>query len=479
MKIKIVGHTIGKLSLLLSITMILPLIIAIRDHSPDRKAFFFSIMIGVGAGLILSLLKPDGSIRRKEGFAIVCLGWIVLTAIGALPYLLSGTIPSYTDAFFETMSGLTTTGATILTNIEGTPRGILLWRALTHWLGGMGIIVLSLAVFSFLKKGAPLFQAEVPGPTPDKILPRLKETATTLWLIYTGLTITQVFALKFAGMPFFDSVIHAFATVATGGFSCRGISLEAYHSPYIEGITIIFMLISGMNFSLHYRALQKKSLTPFLHDVETKTYLGIISVSTFLIMINLFLKMDLSLTTAFRRSLFQVVSIITTTGFSSDNFNLWPPFAKGIIFTLLFVGGCTGSTGGSIKVARYVILCKYAHRRIKQAINPRQIIQTKLGGVYIPDSVIHEALAFFFIYIILFFLGSLVLMATGEDVLTSLTASATSIGNVGPGLASIGPYENYSSLSALAKWTLSFLMLTGRLELITVLVLFYPGFWRK
>jgi trk system potassium uptake protein TrkH len=234
-----------------------------------------------------------------------------------------------------------------------------------------------------------------------------------------------------------------------------------------------------MNFSLHYRALQKKSLTPFLHDVETKTYLGIISVSTFLIMINLFLKMDLSLTTAFRRSLFQVVSIITTTGFSSDNFNLWPPFAKGIIFTLLFVGGCTGSTGGSIKVARYVILCKYAHRRIKQAINPRQIIQTKLGGVYIPDSVIHEALAFFFIYIILFVLGSLVLMATGEDVLTSLTASATSIGNVGPGLASIGPYENYSSLSALAKWTLSFLMLTGRLELITVLVLFYPGFWRK
>ena len=308
MKIKIVGHTIGKLTLLLSIAMILPLIIAIRNHSPDHKAFFFSIVIGVVTGLLLSSLKPDGNIRRKEGFAIVCLGWIVLTTIGALPYLLSGIVPSYTDAFFETMSGLTTTGATILTNIERTPRGILLWRALTHWLGGMGIIVLSLAVFSFLKKGAPLFQAEVPGPTPDKILPRLKQTAATLWVIYTGLTIAQVFALRLTGMSFFDSIIHTFATVATGGFSSRGISQGSDHSPYVEGITIFFMLIAGMNFSLHYRALQKKSLTPFLHDVETKTYLGIISVSTFLIMINLFLKMDLSLTT--RLSAFPLSSSI-------------------------------------------------------------------------------------------------------------------------------------------------------------------------
>lgn len=479
MNIKVVGHTIGKISLLLSITMILPLITAIMDHSPDSKAFFFSIVIGIVTGLLLSSLKPDGNIRRKEGFAIVCLGWIVLTTLGALPYLLSGTVSSYTDAFFETMSGFTTTGATIFSDIEGTPRGILLWRALTHWLGGMGIIVLSIAVFSFLKKGASLFQAEVPGPTPDKIVPRLKQTATTLWLIYTGLTIAQIIALKLADMSLFDSVIHSLATVATGGFSSRGISVEAYHSQYIEGIIVAFMLLAGMNFSLHYHALHRKSLAPFLHDGETKAYLGIISVSTFLIMINLFFNMDISLTNAFRRSIFQVVSIITTTGFSSDNFDLWPPLAKGILFFLMFIGGCTGSTGGSVKVARYVILFKYAHRRIKKSINPRQIMQTKMGGVYIPDNIIHEVMAFFFIYIIIFVLGALVLMATGEGVLTSLTASATSIGNVGPGLAGIGPYENYSSLSAIAKWTLSFLMLTGRLELMTVLVLFHPGFWRK
>lgn len=479
MNIRVVSHTIGKISLLSSITMIFPFVITVMDHSPDSKAFFFSIFIGITAGLLLSLLKPDDHIGRKEGFAIVGLGWIVLTALGALPYYLSGTVPTYTDAFFETMSGFTTTGATILIDIEGASRGILLWRALTNWLGGMGIIVLSIAVFSFLKKGSSLFQAEVPGPTPDRILPRLKQTATTLWLIYTSLTITLVIALKFAGMPFFDSVVHTFATVATGGFSSRGISIEAYHSPCIEGIIAFFMLLSGMNFSLHYRALQRKSLLPLTHDAETKAYLGIILVSSLLVTVDLFLNMDIPLTNALRRSIFQVISIITTTGFSADNFDLWPPLAKGILFFLMSVGGCTGSTSGSVKVVRYVILLKYARRRIIKAINPRQILQTKINGVYIPDNVIHEIMAFFFIYIFIFVLGALVLLATGQDVLTALTAAASSIGNIGPGLARVGPYHNYFFMHPFAKWTLCFLMLTGRLELMTVLVLFHPAFWRR
>ena len=479
MRLRLVFHTIGKILLLLAFIMFIPLQVAIFNRGTDVFAFGRSIALTLLVGALLSLIKPEGEFRRREGFAVVGLGWILLTACGALPYYLSGTTPTYTDAFFETMSGFTTTGATILPTIESVARGILLWRSLTHWLGGMGIIVLSLAVFSFLRQGASLFQAEVPGPFPDKIVPRLKKTAATLWLIYIAFTLAEVIALSWAGMSLYESVIHTFGTMATGGFSSRNLSVESFHSVLIEGIIITFMFLAGINFSLYYRALKKKSLKPLITNDETRVYTGIILLATLLITISLVTKMDLPLGESLRRAGFQVVSIITTTGFSSDNFDTWPVFARGILFTLMFFGGCTGSTGGAIKIARIVVLVKYARRQVQRAINPRLIIQTKLDSAPLPDEVIHEISAFFFMYIALFTFGALFLMATGEELVTSLTAAASTIGNIGPGFVGVGPLKNYSGLHIAAKWVLSFLMLAGRLEILPIFALFSPRFWRK
>lgn len=479
MNLRLVSHTIGKVSILIALTMVFPLLIAVKDGSPDVHALLYSILVSLSVGVILSLFKPQGKIGRKEGFAIVGLGWIVITAVGALPIYFSGTVPTYTDAFFETMSGFTTTGATVLSDIEGVPRGILFWRSLTHWLGGMGIIVLSLAIFSFLKKGASLFQAEVPGPVPDRILPRLKQTAAMLWIIYAVLSLAETLALKAAGLSLYESLIHTFGTMATGGFSSRNISIESFHNTTIEIIIVIFMVLAGLNFSLYYRVLQKKSLKSLLFDPETKGFLGIIFIATTIVTISLSTEMKLPLLDSLRRSVFQVVSIVTTTGFSSDNFDLWPSLSKGILLLLMFIGGCTGSTGGSIKVARILLLAKYAKRQILKATKPRLVLQTKLGSTAIPDSVIHEILAFFFMYIALFAIGALIVMATGQDMLTSIAASAATIGNVGPGFAGVGPLQNYAEMHFIAKWTLSFLMLAGRLEILTVVVMLNPGFWRE
>jgi trk system potassium uptake protein TrkH len=472
-------HNIGKVCILIAAIMVAPMAIAIYDGASDGKAFALSVLVSLGIGLVLSLVKPQERIGRKEGFAIVGLGWIVITIMGTLPFVFSGTVSSYVDAFFEVMSGFTTTGATILRNVEQVPRGILFWRSLTHWLGGMGIIVLSLAIFSSNREGASLFQAEVPGPMPDRILPRLKQTAAMLWIIYATLSLAQIIALKLAGMSLFDSLIHTFGTMATGGFSSKNISVEAYNSPVIEGIIFLFMLLAGLNFSLYYRVTQRRRLKPLLRDPETQGYLGIIFFSTGIIALSLMTVMKLPLGDALRRSAFQVVSVLTTTGFSSDNFDLWPSFAKGILFLLMFIGGCTGSTSGALKVARIILLYKYAKRRIIQVTKPRLVLQTKMGDNVVPDAVIHEILALFFIYIALFVTGALIVMATGEDMMTSITASAATIGNIGPGFAGVGPIANYADMHAVAKWTLSFLMLAGRLEILTIFVMLNPAFWRR
>jgi trk system potassium uptake protein TrkH len=459
--------------------MMIPLQVAIYYRGSDVVAFGYSIMITLLLGGILSLIKPRGNFRRREGLAVVGLGWIILTAVGALPFYLSGTVQTYTDAFFETMSGFTTTGATILPEIESVARGILFWRSLTHWLGGMGIIVLSLAVFSFLRQGTSLFQAEVPGPFPDKILPRLKKSAAVLWIIYTVFTLVEIITLRWAGMSLYDSFIHTFGSMATGGFSSKNISVEFFHNIKIEMIITIFMFLAGINFSLYYRAIKRRSLKPLLKSSETRVYFLIIVVATILISISLLTQMNLSVGEALRRSGFQVVSVITTTGYSSDNFDTWPSFARGILFILMFFGGCTGSTGGAIKIARIMLLFKYAFRQVQKAVNPRLVIRTKLDGTALPDARIHEILAFFFMYITLFICGALFVMATGEDLVTSLTAAAATIGNIGPGFARVGPLGNYSGLHIAAKWVLSLLMLAGRLEILPILVLFSPRFWRK
>jgi trk system potassium uptake protein TrkH len=479
MHYKLILHSFGNLLSLLALTMIWPLSWALKDRTPDSQAFFISIIITITTGVLLRFIRPDGKFGRREGFVIVGLGWILIVAFGALPLFLAGAVPSYTDAFFEVMSGFTTTGATVMTDIEGACRGILFWRSLTHWLGGMGIVVLSLAIFSLFGEGASLYQAEVPGLVSERILPRLQETAVTLWFIYTAFSILQTIILKLAGMSFFDSLIHTFGTMGTGGFSSRNISIESYHSVPIEMIITVFMLLAGLNFSLYYRVIQKRSLKALFGDAEAKVYFGILTGAAICLSASLFFTMKLPLGKALRYSLFQAVSICTTTGFSSTDFALWPSFAQGILFLLMFVGGCTGSTGGSMKVARIILLFKYMWRQILRIARPRLMIQTKLGNAPVSDGVLHEVLSFFFIYIMLFAFGSLVVMATGPDLITSLSAAAASLGNIGPGLAKVGPLENYSFFHPVAKWTLSLLMLAGRLELLTVMVMVSPSFWRK
>lgn len=479
MHFRLIIHSLGTIILLLALTMVLPLFWAIKDQSPGVMAFVVSILVTAGVGLLMKMVKPAGNLSRRDGFAIVGFGWLLIISLGALPFYLSGTTPTYTDAFFESMSGFTTTGATVLTNLEAVSREVLFWRSLSHWLGGMGIILLSLAIFPILPTGISLFQAEVPGLAPERILPRLKQTAVVMWLIYATLSLLQMVLLNLAGLSFFESTIHAFGTISTGGFSSRNLSVQAFANGTVEWVVAVFMFLSGVNFTLYYRFLQRKSLQRSFATTEFKWYGIIIFFAAALITYSLITGMGFSPAVAVRHGFFQAVSVCTTTGFTSANYDAWPSLAKGALFLLMFVGGCTGSTAGSLKVARVVLLFKYAFRRIQQTARPRLVIQTKFGNTAVSDRVLHETLSFFFLYIVLFLGGVLIVMGTGEEMMTAVGAAAAAIGNVGPGFASIGPAGNYAYLHPVAKWVLSFLMLAGRLEILTVLILFTPGFWRK
>lgn len=479
MHFRMILHTLGTVVLLLALTMVFPLFWAIWDQSPGVMAFVVSILVTAGVGLLMKMVRPSGNLSRRDGFAIVGFGWLLIAGLGALPLYLSGVTPSYTDAFFESMSGFTTTGATILSNLEAVPREVLFWRSLSHWLGGMGIILLSLAIFPILPTGITLFQAEVPGLAPERILPRLKQTAVAMWLIYAALSLLQMVALSLAGLSFFESLIHTLGTVSTGGFSSRDLSVQAFANGTVEWVVTIFMFLSGVNFTLYYRLFRRKSLQRSFAATEFKWYGMIILSAAALIAYSLMAGMGFSPAAAVRHGLFQAVSVCTTTGFASANFDTWPSLAKGVLFLLMFVGGCTGSTAGSLKVARVVLLFKYALRRIRQTARPRLVIQTRFGETAVPDRILHETLSFFFLYIALFLGGVLIIMGTGEEMLTSISAAAAAIGNVGPGFAGVGPAANYAHLHPVAKWVLSFLMLAGRLEILTVLILLTPGFWRR
>lgn len=443
------------------------------------------ILAGCGSGtsffgLLLKYLTKNykRDISKRDGYVVVSLSWVVVSIFGALPFVIHGSIPSYTDAFFETISGFTTTGASILNDIESLPHGLLLWRSLTQWLGGMGIIVLSLAILPILGIGGmQLFVAEVPGPTKDKIHPRIKETAKRLWGIYVIFTGAEVALLWLGGMTFFDAVNHAFTTMATGGFSTKQASIAYYDSPFIQYVITAFMFLAGTNFALHYHMLHGR-LRTFTRNDEFKFYLTVTLGLTFIIMAGLLLSQFTGIEKAFRDSIFQVVSIITTTGYVTEDYEAWGPFFQMLFFIMLFIGGSAGSTGGGVKIVRHLLLFKNSLLELRRLIHPRAIIPVRFNGSAVPQDIISNVLAFFLFYISIFVLGTIAVTLAGMDFMSALGAVATSLGNVGPGIGTVGPMYNFSGIPEIAKWILSFLMLLGRLELFTILIIFSRSFWK-
>lgn len=481
MQLPLILNILGFLYFFLSLAMIFPLIVSLIYRDGCTVAFLYSIVITAISGAILYWTFPSKKkeLSHRDGFSIVTLGWSSAALFGSLPFLLSGSISSFTNAYFETMSGFTTTGATICLSIEHLPQSILFWRAFIQWLGGMGIILFSIAILPLLGVGGmELYKAEVPGPAPDKIKPRIAETARTLWKVYLLISVLEVLLLCGGGMNLLDALCHTFTTLATGGFSTKNTSIAYYHSPYFETVFIVFMLLAGINFSLHYRLLLG-NVKDFWKSSELRFFLSVFLIASLIIAINLRLNLFSSLVSSLRYASFQVASILTTTGYSSKNFGEWPVLSQYLILLLMFIGGCTGSTGGSIKCFRIMLLLKQGYRELYRMIHPHAVVPIKLGGKSVSPAIMEGVWGFFFLYFSLFAISSLVMTLLGLDLITSISSVAACIGNVGPGLAAVGPAENYCHLPMLGKWFLTFCMLLGRLEIYTVLVLFIPEFWKK
>lgn len=460
--------------------MLTPLPFSFAFGDADAPALLISSGVTSLTGFFMfRTTRLDRDLRVREGFAIVTFGWILCSLFGALPLWISNSVPSFTDAFFETVSGFTTTGATILTDIEALPHGILFWRSLTHWLGGMGIILLSLAILPFLGVGGmQLFKAEVPGPTADKLTPRITQTAKILWGVYVSLSVAETILLMLGGMSLFDALCHTFATMATGGFSTRNASIAAYPSAYIQWVLTFFMLLAGANFALHYRFIFH-GWRSYRRDREFLVYLGIIGVSSLAIYwsnLDYYLQRGEA---AIRDAVFQVVSIQTTTGFVTADYEQWSTVSQLILFLLMFVGGSAGSTGGGIKVVRIYLLGKFVLAELTRLLHPHAIIPVRMRQQTISRDVVTNVLGFFVLYVVVFAIGTLLVAGLGYDIATSFGAVAATLGNVGPGLGDVGAVDNYAHFPKSGKWLLSVLMLLGRLELYTVLILLLPAYWRR
>ncbi|UWZ81399.1 TrkH family potassium uptake protein [Geoalkalibacter halelectricus] len=438
-----------------------------------------SLICGVlGGGLILKC-RSQKELAVRDGFAVVTLGWSAYALFGSLPYLLSGSIPSVMDAVFETMSGFTTTGATILTDIEALAPSILFWRALTQWLGGMGFIVLSLAILPMLGVGGmQMFKAEMPGPTADRLKPRIQDTAKLLWGVYVLLTGAQTLLLMFGGLSFFDALCHAFTTLASGGFSPKNASVGAYESAYVDWVIILFMFLAAVNFALHYQVLRGRGRELWRNE-EFRVFFGLVLGIIALVMWANHDAVYTSLLDNLRYSSFQVVSIITTTGFGTADYALWPGMSQLLLFFAMFVGGCAGSTAGGMKIARLLLLFKHAHVQIFRSIHPRAVRLVKLGDAPVDREVMQAILGFFALWMGIFMVATVLMAATGLDMVSAAGSVIATLGVIGPGFGSVGPAENYAHIVPFGKSVLVLCMLLGRLELFTVLVLFFPSFWRK
>jgi trk system potassium uptake protein len=479
---RIIGRFMGFLLVGNSILMFLAIIPGAIYNDEGWRSLMISGTISLMLGSISLIFTKDAlkEIGKREGYLIVTLGWIVLSFSGCLPYILSGTIQSFAGAMFETISGYTTTGATVLEDIEIVPHGILMWRSMTHWVGGMGIIVLTVAILPILGIGGmQLFSAEASGVGTDKLHPRITSTAKRLWLIYFGLTFLQTALLKLAGMDWFDAINHSMATVSTGGFSTKNASIGAYESPWIHYIVIVFMFVSAVNFTLIYWGL-KGRLDKIWKNDEFKFYLflviGVTLLATVFVQVATW---DGNFEKSFRDSLFQVVAVITTTGFATADFTAWSPILTVMFFFLFFTGACAGSTSGGVKLIRHLIIIKNSLMEFKRLLHPAAVIPVRINGHAVKGRVTFNVMAFILIYFGVFVIGTIVMSLLGEDFITSMGASASCLGSVGPGLGDVGPVENYNSISGVGKIFLSFLMLVGRLEIFTVLILFTPYFWSR
>jgi trk system potassium uptake protein TrkH len=479
--IRSVVKVLGFLMLVTAGCLVLPALVGLLYGEGDWVWFLASAAIGavVGGGTLL-VLRDAPELRIREGFAVVAFGWLCVGLLGALPFWLSGQIPSFTDAAFESISGFTTTGASILTDIEGRSHGVLFWRALSHWLGGMGIVLLAVAILPLLGVGGmQLFRAEVPGPVAERLTPRIRETAKRLWGVYLLLTVLEVAALMIAGMGPFDSICHSFATMATGGFSNHNSSVGGYASPAVEWIIIVFMFLAGTNFSLHYLALSGR-WRAYRQDEEFRFYASIVLVGTFMLVLVLAsIQFYPRWHDTVRHALFQIVSILTTTGFGTSDYLLWPPLAHAVLLVLMTVGGCAGSTGGGIKVMRVFILLRHAKMELKKMLHPRAVFTLWFNNRALSPALLTNVLGFFLLYMVVYISGVLILTMGGRDIVTSVGATAATLGNIGPGIGLVGPSSNYSFMAGWEKWLLVMFMLIGRLEIFTVLVLFLPGAWRR
>jgi trk system potassium uptake protein TrkH len=478
--------TIGFLLVILGISMLLSAAWSLYYGEPDLipilQAMVTTIIVG-GLLLLLFRKRDKKELSIRDGFTIVTLGWIAIAIFSALPFFFSGYL-NYTNSFFEAMSGLTTTGASVLGHhtthqIEDLPHGLLFWRSFTHFIGGMGIIVFSIAILPMLGMGGvQLFRAEVAGPTADKLTPRVKQTAKLLWGIYVGFVLIETLILRLEGMLWFDAICHAFGTMATGGFSTKNASIAAYGS-LVQWTIIFFMFCAATNFSLHYFFIAKGN-AEYFKDREFSVYTILICLFSLIFLIDIsnseFYKLNFD---SLRHSVFTAISLLTTTGFGTEDFESWPPLSKTIVFFLLFIGGSAGSTTGGMKIIRSILIFRYLIFEIRKLIHPKGIFNITIGKKSIDDDVVRATLGFYLFYIIIFAITAVVLAATGLDLTSALTASASAIGNIGPGLGAIGPTDNWGGLTDFAKWLTSFCMLLGRLEIFTVMVLFSRSFWRK
>jgi trk system potassium uptake protein TrkH len=473
---------IGVLTFFFGLTMICPLLVGLYYGDGSLMPLIKSIGITLAAGLILYLIffKAQADvISQREGMAIVALGWTAAGIFGAMPFYLGNGYFTFTDAVFESVSGFTTTGSSVLTNIEAVSKGLLFWRSFIQWLGGMGIIVLSVAILPFLGVGGmQLYKAEVPSPVPDKLKPRIRDTAMILWKVYALISVAQVLLLVLGGMGFYDALCHTFTTMPTGGFSTRNASIAHYGSVYFDCVFISFMVLAGINFSLHYQIIRGKPLA-FWQDSECRFFLGAVAILTFVVSLDVFQTVYDTIGDALRFGAFQVVSIVTTTGYASADYEQWPAMSQLILLLCMFLGASAGSTGGGMKCLRIMLCFKYCYRELFSLVHPHAVARIKIGGKTVPDDVMRSVLGFLALYVGLFALSSVVLAGLGVDFTTAFGAVAACIGNIGPGFGTVGPVENFAGIPVAGKWLLIWCMLLGRLEIFTVIILVVPEFWRK